>query len=495
MHTGVGSVGNCPSSDTNHPSSSDRDRATRFEADASWTSLSTKQAARLRNQSSIEPSQFYGRPPVFKHPPKVHLQARSSNEFSGAIPAKGDVCFTGKDFEVSMPSHQHSSETKSLNEVGDTTASTDPTSRLPDPLCTILARPVREKNSVREPFQPSQDHRVAMLPVPASVMLKRRKHWQPRDHQKKDAAENAEVMEFAKPPLKFSPSRPSKRQKHIHQSDDRHTDNSTSHSMEAPVIVSVGTRPSTPLSAPLYQNRQPSGGVLDDHFTPLQDSFNDNDSSKEQPNTAVDIVPSVPRQLSLTTRQSKRRRYQSMPAASSIAADIVNGTDEETQLTRSSVGQLGLHGLFSSARISLLQDVGHVLDEKFREFRSSLIAPVDQAPNPPIPPVAPITPATPATPAPNVPDTPRTKRRRQNEVWNRSHPAITTPVPENEKLTDSALIEVGKKVDPYDRHCAAPYAFSRRGALKIKEYKHLLTYRHEDGSPGWTAKEMVRLTH
>lgn len=84
----------------------------------------------------------------------------------------------------------------------------------------------------------------------------------------------------------------------------------------------------------------------------------------------------------------------------------------------------------------------------------------------------------------------RKKKRRSPVEWELRFPELDRNVP---RLPDEDIIRVGRIVNFYQRHQKAPYAFSRRGRLRLGPYKYLLA-RHRDGVPGWTADEISRLT-
>ena len=66
--------------------------------------------------------------------------------------------------------------------------------------------------------------------------------------------------------------------------------------------------------------------------------------------------------------------------------------------------------------------------------------------------------------------------------------------PGSTRLTDAELIQVGKMKSRYERHKAAPYAYSWRGRL-YAEFDYLLDWVDEEGVTGWDAKVKARLKH
>ena len=87
---------------------------------------------------------------------------------------------------------------------------------------------------------------------------------------------------------------------------------------------------------------------------------------------------------------------------------------------------------------------------------------------------------------------PKSRRKQQRAANRQQHPRLSSEVPEDDRLSDAELVNLGKEKDRYTRHCGAPYAFGVKGRLKAP-YAHLLDMRHEDGSPVWTAQQQWRL--
>ena len=87
---------------------------------------------------------------------------------------------------------------------------------------------------------------------------------------------------------------------------------------------------------------------------------------------------------------------------------------------------------------------------------------------------------------------PQGRRKPTLQERKRRHPELSRDVPRNQRLSDRRLIEIGKRLNSYQRHVGAPYAFSWRGRL-FAEYDYLLTRLNADGSHGWDAKEKARV--
>ena len=84
------------------------------------------------------------------------------------------------------------------------------------------------------------------------------------------------------------------------------------------------------------------------------------------------------------------------------------------------------------------------------------------------------------------------KRKRPSRAERKlRYPEFDRNVPVHLRLPDQGIIDIGRTVNPYQRHVKAPYAFGWGGRL-FAAYKYLLT-RQSDGVPVWTADEINRL--
>lgn len=72
-------------------------------------------------------------------------------------------------------------------------------------------------------------------------------------------------------------------------------------------------------------------------------------------------------------------------------------------------------------------------------------------------------------------------------------PELSPDVPQNERLPEADIIDLGRRKLAYTRHESAPYAFNYRGKLR-KEYRYLLTKVGLDGKTVWIAEEVARLS-
>ena len=90
----------------------------------------------------------------------------------------------------------------------------------------------------------------------------------------------------------------------------------------------------------------------------------------------------------------------------------------------------------------------------------------------------------------NNPELHRARKRKRKSVAERKRdlPELSRDVPAHLRLPDADLIAIGRKSNHYERHSAAPYAFTWRGHL-LAEYTYLLRW----GGHGWTAEEIKRV--
>ena len=101
----------------------------------------------------------------------------------------------------------------------------------------------------------------------------------------------------------------------------------------------------------------------------------------------------------------------------------------------------------------------------------------------PSPPAVAANPAPPAPPAP----APAPNTLTRYAALKLRLPTLPRAVPPGTtRLSDAELIEIGKKINHYERHRGAPYAFSWRGRL-YADYDYLL------GRAGWDFKEKARV--
>ncbi|KAL6716146.1 hypothetical protein ACLMJK_005712 [Lecanora helva] len=181
-------------------------------------------------------------------------------------------------------------------------------------------------------------------------------------------------------------------------------------------------------------------------------------------------------------RKKKKKRHASVPATFDHNTE---DTSLEPTATRSTLPvtptRRVLQELSTNINIDRLSDV---IAEKVGKRLQSSTAP--RHPTPPVPEASTTQQAL----------SPRSqynqKRKAQRAALRQRQPELSPNVPEETRLTDLELIEVGKIDDHYSRHERAPYAFTRYGKLR-SDYKRLRNFRTEDGAPAWTDEQTFRL--
>ncbi|MDI1493540.1 MAG: hypothetical protein OHK93_005330 [Ramalina farinacea] len=98
--------------------------------------------------------------------------------------------------------------------------------------------------------------------------------------------------------------------------------------------------------------------------------------------------------------------------------------------------------------------------------------------------------STNAMPPPPLPRKPKSKSIAQQKL---EKPELSPDVPQDERLPEADIIDLGRRKLAYARHESAPYAFNYRGKLR-KEYRYLLTKVGPDGKTVWIAEEVSRLS-
>lgn len=216
--------------------------------------------------------------------------------------------------------------------------------------------------------------------------------------------------------------------------------------------------PTTASSALLAKRKSPCGLSLED------DNIRNKYDDDKDPESQSSDVPS-------SDSLRKRLRHKSMPASATRRAVLQEVSANVMPLTLSN---------------RVLEQFRHVVvdvfKEQFHEYRTQ------------------------AAPMPLQDRTTALAQAQQavepSEAAGRGHsatskaraqqPRLTHHVPNNERLTDRELIELGRNAAPYDRHVTANYAFKVRGGLTAK-YKYLLDFPGVDGTPAWNASEAFRI--
>ena len=190
--------------------------------------------------------------------------------------------------------------------------------------------------------------------------------------------------------------------------------------------------------------------------------------------------------------KAKRQRHQSVPANLPSRKPTVNelslSPSPEPQRREGVLQEIYNHVIFKTVNKSLAP-----IEKCIKDLRDRILPPppaqtaaVTQTPAPagaPMPNVAP-------QPENNV-ELPRTRKRKRKPVAERKRklPEQSRDVPAHLRLPDADLIAIGRNSSRYERHRAAPYAFTWHGHL-LAEYDYLLRLEGND----WTAKEIKRVS-
>ena len=190
--------------------------------------------------------------------------------------------------------------------------------------------------------------------------------------------------------------------------------------------------------------------------------------------------------------KAKRQRHRSVPANLPSRKPSVN------ELSHSPLPE-------PQRREGVLQEIyNHALlqkvDKTLAPIKKCIKDLTDRLLPPPPAQTAAVTPASAPPPAaiPNAApqpednaELPHGRKRKRKPVAERKRdlPELSRDVPAHLRLPDADLIAIGRNTSPYERHRAAPYAFTWRGRL-LAEYDYLLRW---EGN-GWTAKEIKRVT-
>ena len=194
--------------------------------------------------------------------------------------------------------------------------------------------------------------------------------------------------------------------------------------------------------------------------------------------------------------KAKRQRHQSVPANLPSRKPTV----DELSLSRSPephrregvLQEIYNHALLQNMNKTLapitkcLKDLTKDLTDRFLPpppAQTAAAASASAPANAPVPNAAPPQPE-------NNAELPHVRKRNRKPVAERKRnlPERSRDVPAHLRLPDADLIAIGRKSNHYERHVAAPYAFTWHGHL-LAEYDYLLRLEGND----WTAKEIKRV--
>ena len=187
---------------------------------------------------------------------------------------------------------------------------------------------------------------------------------------------------------------------------------------------------------------------------------------------------------------AQRRRHQSAPV--NVLSRSSNG-DERNNLFLVAPRRED-HALQEISNNSIFQRMERRMDafQKAILERLPTTAPTQIAAAGPVSAPAPITAA--AAQGENGADQRPASSNERRRPSHANRPKLDRNVPAHLRLSDEAIIEVGRIVSPYERHVGAPQAFDQRGRL-FADYKRLLSRTADDGGGlVWTLGEIRRLT-
>lgn len=334
---------------------------------------------------------------------------------------------------------------------------------------------------------PSKIEARGLLPSEstASKTEKRRCNEFSANHKKQ--ADRLQGQDAAHVTTPLSSSRPSKKRNRASEYQDDHPRKTRS----KPTNTHTGPQLPSPSSSPLSVGRGNGNisppatdriGSMDSSLL-VQDTYDSKTSSAGQPRDLPVSSTNEAARRSLTERERQRKRCQSMPAPSfSCAVDnsardpqpspaIMDCTPREIPINEPS-------------RKNMLDQMNQIMEEKFRKYIPALNASANAHVPPP-------TPASAQTSS-SAPVSRKRKSRPSLEARRAKRPMLSDNVPEHERLSDDEIVEVGKVINGYERHKAAPYAFGVGGRLKA-QYKYLLDLHGVDGLPVWTPDEISRI--
>lgn len=251
-----------------------------------------------------------------------------------------------------------------------------------------------------------------------------------------------------------------------------------------------------PPSSPLTNRPRDAGvdsGQQVHHETPDDDSQGVHVQSLE---TAAAVPPN---RLPRTPFSVQRKRHQSMPATFSsrrhtrspqAQEQTIQGATERLLANDTVPGsETLLYGF--SAILNQLKKVADAFNHTSND-QSNRTQPAGISPPPPLP--SPPPPPPPAGAAATAEGGQPTRRRSKTVAQRQAggEPQLARNVPHHLRESDEMLLEIGKKINGYQRHKLAPYAFSYRGSL-YKEYIRLLTARDQQGNGVWDCEVMSRV--
>ena len=412
----------------------------------------------MREQSSIGPSSFYGLPPRFKPPPTI-----SPPDPAPRAPDVSDVVVPPAGDERTMDIV--GSASSGLGKARPTESSSPKT---------------KDDDKPIDNGSPAQNQPME-LTQPSSSKPKKRKHRTTKDHHGKDADHDHPTRATGQDTISLqrSPSQKKNKRKHRRVIAGQASHDSSSKGNQQPMASTKRLEFSKPSSPSPSPKRKGSHQIVSSSQSmhAVEGSLAI-DSVKALGNVALPSGQGLSIKLG-----KKKKRHQSLPATFVISPGVESSEIIE-QSTKSISGNRALQELSPNMKLSksAVKQIEEVVKAQLQEHRQNIIAPADQAE------------ASALAPTLTAPESPTSRARRKLAARKLKYPPHSANVPEQDRKSDGELIEIGKEIKPYSRHCAAPYAFSWRGSL-LARYKYLLGLQKDDGSPAWTAEEQYRINH
>ena len=270
------------------------------------------------------------------------------------------------------------------------------------------------------------------------------------------------------------------------KSSTAHADRPVDQLTTAITVRNSKTHPVPPNSSVLGKRNRAHMPVFDvyNDLTPEEEPL-----GKEQTSNTLPEASNQPQ----NSFSAKRQRHRSVPANLPSRKPSVNELSHsplpEPQRREGVLQEIYNHALLQNMNKSLapIKKCLKDLTDRFLPpppVQSAAVAPAST------PAGAPIPNAAPPQPEDNA-EIPRARKRNRKPVVERKRnlPELSRDVPAHLRLPDADLIAIGRKSNHYERHVAAPYAFTWRGRL-LAQYDYLLRWEGD----GWTAKEIKRVT-
>ena len=434
---------------------------------------------RQRDTSSITPSEFYG--PKLRRRPKTNSLINSDSSME-VHPSK-ESCSVSKlqivTIYVGVPTPSEISQ-KYLDKVGERSFQ----------LTRSASAKISEGDALGLKEVQRQPSDTA-LPVSFPVNRKEKSGTRAGNRQERNPSKANSISQLVTPPHS-SPSRNAEKGPKNPKNHDAtpRVSEYIPKSRRRKLSRRARQSPVTPASSLPLMNRDFVEGatILRPSFP--QDIGQVGEHQDKLPHAMSGQTIDSPKQGTPHNGHKKRKRHQSLPATLSRRAENIGLAEAGSQpselpMNRPALDQIPTNIVLPSTVIDQFRNVaGQVLGQVFEEKLEQLLA--DNAVT-----LSRSTLATTSMPTPLIQNTrPETRSAARKRKCTRKSPNV----PENERMSDAELIQLGKQGTRDHRHSTAPYAFNySEGGLR-PNYKHLLDERDENGSFVFTNDERWRLS-